>query len=273
MRDISSGVITELSKQLVRPFVACDIEFSDQTLHLWTGYGTLSMSVTGAIVGTQETNAGAWLWVQLSIPPRVPLAIGQQFLLSGLTGATHLNGQTVTVTDVLAANVFQANFSHANYGMTADTGTAALVGSAVDYLGVGDLAGVAPIVETSDVQANGVQLTLSGVPQGLLDESLGMCRQGMPITLLLGFLDSSGAVIADPIVAFVGRMDTVSVDEGADTATITVTAESRAVDHRAKIRRYTDDDQQRTNPGDKGFEFVPMVQDWNAAWGLHDRGR
>lgn len=189
MRIISGDVAIELSKQRVSPFVACQIQFADQTMSLWSGIGTLQL-------------------------------FEQQFL------------------------------------------------------GVGHLAGIAPIVETTDIQANGVQLSLSGVPQDLLAESLSMCRQGMPITIWIGFMDPGGDVIADPVVAFVGHMDSVSVDEGAETAMITVNAESRLVDlQRARIRRYTDDDQQRTSPGDKGFQYVPMVQDWNGAWGLHDRGR
>lgn len=188
MRATTASVLTELSKKGLSPFVACEIEFADQTMNLWTGYGTIQL-----------------------------------------------------------------------FGDT--------------YLGIGGLAGIAPIVETTDVQANGLQLSLSGVPQDLLAESLSMCRQGMPITLWLGLISPTGAVISDPSVLFFGRMDTVAVDEGAETAAITVTAESRAIDlNRARIRRYTDDDQQRTSPGDLGFQYVPMVQDWNGSWGLHDRG-
>lgn len=188
MRAITSSVLAEFAKQKVAPFVACQIQFSDQVMSLWTGIGPVTL------------------------------------------------------------------FSQT-------------------FLGVGHLAGIAPIVETTDLQANGLQLSLSGVPQDILAESLSMCRQGLPVTIWLGFFDSAGVVVADPVVAFIGRMDTVGIDEGAETAVITVTAESRVIDlNRPRIRRYTDDDQQRTNPGDLGFQYVPMVQDWNGSWGLHDRG-
>ena len=277
MRNITSSVITELAKQLVRPFVACEIDFADQTLRVWTGYGTLSIGSDSNIIGTQESNISgtAMVYVTLNAPPPIPLATGQSYTLSGLTTATWLNGVTLTIAsamDVLANNYFRASYSHANYGLTSDTGKALLVGSSVNYLGVGNLASIAAIVETADLEANGIQLSLSGVPSDVLAESLSQCRQGMPVRLWLGFLDSSGAVIQSPINAFIGRMDTVSVDEGADTAVITMTAESRLIDlNRPRIRRYTDDDQQRTSPGDLGFQYVPMVQDWNGSWGLNDR--
>lgn len=188
MRAITAGVLAELGKQKVTPFVACQIQFSDHTLYVWTGFGTL----------TWNSN---------------------------------------------------------------------------DYIGVGNLAGIGVIQETTEVRANGIQLSLSGIPADMISEALSYCRQGLPVQLWLGVLNSSGGVIADPATAFIGRMDTVSIDEGADTATITISVEGRLIDlQRPRIRRYTDDDQQRTSPGDKGFQYVPMVQDWNGPWGLHDRG-
>jgi hypothetical protein len=47
---------------------------------------------------------------------------GTQVTFSGLTGATFLNGQTVTIVSVPTSNTFHASFTHANYGPTADTG-------------------------------------------------------------------------------------------------------------------------------------------------------
>ena len=44
------------------------------------------------------------------------------FYLTGLTNATFLNGQVITATSVTGTTVV-ANFTHANYGPTADTGT------------------------------------------------------------------------------------------------------------------------------------------------------
>jgi hypothetical protein len=56
--------------------------------------------------------------------------VGQQVVLSGLTTSTFLNGQTVVVESVIGSGPpldytgFTANFTNANYGTTADTGSA-----------------------------------------------------------------------------------------------------------------------------------------------------
>jgi hypothetical protein len=47
------------------------------------------------------------------------------FYLTGLTNATFLNGQVITATSVSGTTVV-ANFTHSNYGPTADTGTATM---------------------------------------------------------------------------------------------------------------------------------------------------
>lgn len=139
------------------------------------------------------------------------------------------------------------------------------------YLGVGTLGKVSTISETSDIRANGLDLTLSGVPSNLVMEALGECQQGQPVIVSLGFMDASWQIIDQPVLLFRGSMDAVSIKEGTDTCSIIVSAESRMTDlRRPRVRRYTDDDQQRTAPGDRGFEFVPMVQDWNGNWN-HNR--
>lgn len=275
MRAITSSVLAEFAKQRVAPFVACQIQFSDQTLYIWTGVGTLKLPglpMPLAIAATAEAFGGATVQITLVAEPFLPLAIGQNYKLDGLTYATWLNGLTLTVTSVATTKTFVASYTHSVYVRTFDTGTATIT-SDVDYIGVGNLAGIGVIQETTEVRANGIQLSLSGIPADMISEALSYCRQGLPVRLWLGVLNSSGGVIADPATAFVGRMDTVSIDEGADTATITISVEGRLIDlQRPRIRRYTDDDQQRTSPGDKGFQYVPMVQDWNGPWGLHDRG-
>jgi hypothetical protein len=148
------------------------------------------------------------------------------------------------------------------------TGIGNLASGGNTYKGVGALGKISAISETTDVQANGVALSLSGIPGDVVAESLAMCRQGLPVTVSLGFMRDSGGVIASPVIIFQGRMDTVTVDEGGDTCMITISVESRLIDlKRPRVRRFTDDDQQRTSPGDKGFQYVPMVQDWNGGWG------
>src|SRR5438270_12468583 len=124
------------------------------------------------------------------------------------------------------------------------TGIGNLVWNGNTYTGVGQLGKIGPITEDTAVQAQGLQLELTGVPQNLLNEALGHCAQGNAVLVYFGFLDASGNVIADPYLAFSGRMDVPTIDEGAETATITLTAENRLIDlQRVRVRNFTQQDQ------------------------------
>jgi hypothetical protein len=60
----------------------------------------------------------------------------------------------------------------------------------------------------------------------------------------------------------------MTIDEGPETATIAVGAESRLIDlQRPRVRRYTHESQKSRFPNDKGFEFVNDLQDKKFAWG------
>jgi hypothetical protein len=68
-------------------------------------------------------------------------------------------------------------------------------------------------------------------------------------------------IIADPIGPFRWRIDTMAIEKG-KTATITLTAENRLADwDRARIRRWTDEDQKADYPTDRFFEFIPELQE------------
>jgi hypothetical protein len=75
-----------------------------------------------APLGAQITNIALTTNV-VTITCKNNLAAGDIVLLSGITTATFLNGQTLTVlAGSLSATQFTANFTHANYGSAGDTG-------------------------------------------------------------------------------------------------------------------------------------------------------
>lgn len=136
-----------------------------------------------------------------------------------------------------------------------------------EYLGVGSLGKISAVQEGSDQQAYGITLTLSGIPSELISIALGEHYQGRSCRVLLALLDENHQVIASPTILWSGRMDTMDIELG-ESATISVTAESRLVDwERARIRRYTSEDQRAEHPDDKGFEFVPRMQEKELIWG------
>ena len=136
------------------------------------------------------------------------------------------------------------------------------------YNGTGNFGGVTPVQETNELQANGVSFTLSGVPAAMVSTALADMRQGRSTKLWLGAFDmTTGALIADPYQLFWGLTDVPSIDDGAETATIGITAENRLIDlDRARTRRLTSEDQALDDPTDLGFKIVPSLQDQEFIW-------
>lgn len=136
------------------------------------------------------------------------------------------------------------------------------------YHGAGDLMQLTPAAETQDLRANGMSFTLSGIPSDLIDLALREEFQDRPITARLGAIDDQGRIIA-PYPFFRGRMDTMNMEEGGETASIELTAENRLIDlQRAKTRRYTDHDQKAQFPGDEGLAQVTSLNDGRKiSWG------
>jgi hypothetical protein len=137
------------------------------------------------------------------------------------------------------------------------------------WAGAGTLLNVGTIEETTDVVATGTTVTLSGIPTDLVSACINDARQGLPGQIYLGFLTAAGAVIADPVMAFAGRLDVPTIMDGADRCEIQITYESRLIDlNRAREWRYTHESQQQISPGDRGFEYVAGLQEREIRWGL-----
>jgi hypothetical protein len=137
------------------------------------------------------------------------------------------------------------------------------------YIGSGDIINVGAISETSEVRANGMQITLSGLPVELVSAALTDPYQGRTAKIFFGVLNATtGAVIADPYLLFKGKMDLMTIEDGGETATIAVTAESRLIDlDRTRERRYTSQDQKIDFPDDKGLDFIASLQEKSIIWG------
>lgn len=137
------------------------------------------------------------------------------------------------------------------------------------WIGVGDLGKISRIPETSQIAPSGITLSLSGIPASMVTNVLTDSRQGKPVKIWLGALDSNDVLIVDPYQSFAGRMDVPAIEEGPETSTATFTVENELIDlKRTRVRRYTPDDQIIDFPGDKGFDYVGGLQEINLQWGF-----
>jgi hypothetical protein len=81
-------------------------------------------------------------------------------------------------------------------------------------------------------------------------------------------MDSSNAVITNPVIVFSGFMDTMVINDSAATAAIQIAVENRLIEfERTRIRRYTAEDQKIDYPNDKGLEFVAEMAEKEIVWG------
>jgi len=149
------------------------------------------------------------------------------------------------------------------------SGIGNLVWNGGTYAGAGALLGVGTAMETQEMRATGMDITLSGVPSELLSLALAEPYQGRECRVYLAVLNTNtGALLADPYMIFSGRMDTMTVSENGDTASIGLATESRLIDlERSRERRYEDSDQKMDYPSDNFFEYVQSIQDATITWG------
>ena len=137
------------------------------------------------------------------------------------------------------------------------------------YTGVGTLGNISEIEEGKAITANGINLSLSGIPSDMIALTLTEKYRGRSAFVRMVLFDlSTLAAIADPVMIFAGRIDTMSISDGGDSSSISLACESRLVDmDRARERRYTDEDQKELHPGDTSFRYVDGLQDKQIEWG------
>ena len=136
------------------------------------------------------------------------------------------------------------------------------------WSGAGTLLGLGAIDETGEVVAGGTAVSLSGVPLDMVQMAIVEARQGLPGRVWIGLRTQAGAIIADPVQAFSGRLDVPEIKDDAESCTITISYESRLIDLTvARSWRYTHESQQALHPGDLGFEYVTAIQDREITWG------
>ena len=131
------------------------------------------------------------------------------------------------------------------------------------YLGTGNLLNISGLEEANDLSAKNITLQLSGVPASLVSLALQEPYQRRSCKVYFGTTDTSA-----PIEVFSGLMNTMTIEDGGDTSTITLSVESKLVRlGKAANWRYTDANHQSRYSGDTFFSYVADLQDRDIIWG------
>ena len=136
------------------------------------------------------------------------------------------------------------------------------------YLGNGWFQGFDSIKEEGDLVPKGINVTLTGVPSGLVSLVLSQSVENQVGKVFLGFLDASYQIIQDPFVVYEGNLDVPELVEDSENPVITISIEHSLLDlDRQRANRYTQQHQRTFFPSDLGFEYVDSIQTWDGRWG------
>lgn len=169
------------------------------------------------------------------------------------------------------APIFMADIETAGGNVRMWTGLGSIHWEGKEFLGGGDLVEISSVEEKhgDQVEAQGLVFSLSGINPDQLSVALGEVRQGLSATLYFAVADAAaGELVGAPVIVYSGLTDIPTIDDAGGAITISLSTESKIIDlERARVRRYTPEDQKATHPSDKGFDYVAGLVDAKISWG------
>ena len=134
------------------------------------------------------------------------------------------------------------------------------------FIGGGNLVGVSSFQETQELQARGLELSLSGIPEEQIAVALTENTRGRPFKMWLASVQN-GVVIGTPYRIFTGIMDSLAMKDTGRDATLVLKVESSVIiGQRNKVRRYTAEDQSKYYPSDTGLKGINSLIDKGVTW-------
>lgn len=126
----------------------------------------------------------------------------------------------------------------------------------------GSFLDISDITEHADPKINNATVTLSGAEQANISAALTEDYTDRELNVYIGFLDSSDALIVDPVNIFSGRIDSFSYQENPERGSATL--RWKAANHFADFDRQNgrlanDKSHQVYFPGDDFFKFTSEV--------------
>lgn len=153
------------------------------------------------------------------------------------------------------------------------------------WLGIGKLGSISDVGEDAMLRPQGVTFMLSGVDAALITSARDEAYHGRTVTVYRGFLNvDTLALVATPETAFKGLMDTMTVELGQNSGSITVSAEGELARwQRNSGLLYSSETQRTLYPDDMGFDNLAAIQqravnwsklgDWGQKWISQQLGR
>lgn len=134
--------------------------------------------------------------------------------------------------------------------------------------GNGYLNSIGSVTKTKRTDSEGLEVEIAGQLSALVSLALQSVEQNKTATIYFGFLDSSGSIIADPVVHFLGVFDYAELEDDPDQATITLYFQNLLIeDDSSNELRYNHATQNSLYSGDDGFEYVEALEDFRGYWG------
>lgn len=125
---------------------------------------------------------------------------------------------------------------------------------------------IEPISDSGTGEVDQLQFTLPGITDDDIALALSADVEGKTVLVYDALIDPITGEVADAPLSWTGSLNVPAFEDG-PIATVTVTAEHRAIQAmRPKVSRYTDDEQRRLFPGDTSLDIDPDTDALPLPW-------
>ncbi len=243
-RDIGTDLTSALEDSVIYPFFAIELLFDgDNALRLWSGERVLFYE------GKDWIGTGSLLNIDLVEETSEIAAKGANVSLSGVPSE---------VLSLALSEPYQGRKANIYFGMFDSTSGEVIT------------EGLEPAF-LLNFSTGGSYLSGPEYKAGI--QGLGPSLIANPTTSEYLFgedetVSITGVNIIEMSEIFTGYMDTMDINEGADSSTVSLSIENKLIDlERPRTARYTSSFQKSRFAGDKGLEFVEDLQDKEVYWG------
>ena len=141
------------------------------------------------------------------------------------------------------------------------------------WVGAGSMGSIEQIKDAPSGR-DGLRFNLSGVPQSLLAEAIGVSVRSRDAAVYLCILDQASLAVLHVEQAWAGELSQMPITRSADARMISVTS-AHIGDRfdRPKPFRQSDPDQQRAYPGDTSRRFIVAQSNHQDVWPSAEWGR